>query len=294
MSAQNISKNKFFVWAIIGEVLEFWRGHGSILWRPILIGTLLGGLSLFLSENKSFPDAGAMSEFSEILNGALWIIKGSLYLLGLDIFISLAISCHRLILMKNTNDSYHQSFFHVLRELNFSFLFFNDFPQKKSIHWLREANFFFLFLSVYMGAKLVFFFGQWVIGPFIDSDVWEGVLLYFIVFPGFFFCLGRYSLVCSALAIEAVDMEQGLEWSWTKKLEWSWKATRGHGWHLAVLVGGVPLMIGVSYEFLAFHRIQEMIFLDSFLQSFLWFFFLPTEMAVLSLAFRKLGNEGSS
>ena len=136
-----------------------------------------------------------------------------------------------------------------------------------------------------MAANLVFFFGELGIGLLGESEAWARILLYVTVFPVLYYFVGRVSLVCPALA---VDWKEDLEWSWRKNLEWSWEETNGHGWKMVLLVGGVPIILGIVYEFLALLGFKEIVFLDSFLQSFLWFFFTPIEIALVSIVFREL------
>ena len=90
------------------EAIKFWRDHWPLLRRGILLGALLGGLSLVLEEIVPFPNSLRGYISTEILNGMVRILECALLFASLDILISLAISCHRLILMKDINDSYHE------------------------------------------------------------------------------------------------------------------------------------------------------------------------------------------
>jgi len=292
---QTVPQKTLLVWRTFREAIKFWLSHWTILRRGILLGTILGGFSWYFLDIPPFYNHEAEPSSYEILSGTVSVIQALISLTVLDIFLSLTISCHRLILLNNAHDAYHQGFLQGLREFNFSSFLFDDLFHKNSMHWLKEINFFCLFLFVYLGAKLVFFFGQWSVEILglnwgnlqqgVENDALERIILSLTIFPGFFYFVGRFSLAYPALA---VDWKHGLEWSWGKSLEWSWKETKGYGWQLALLVGGIPIILGMSYEFLILLGLQEMVFLDSFLQSFLWFFFSPIEVAVLSIAFRDL------
>jgi hypothetical protein len=291
-------QKKLHIWRTIRGAIEFYRGHWSILQGGILLGTILGGLSLyFLDIPQTYSKQGGPS-FYEILSGAAMIVQGLISLIALDIFLSLAISCHRLILLNNAHDAYHQGFLQGIREFNFSSLIFGELFQKHWTNLLKELNFFCFFLLFYLGANLLLFLGQW--GGDLLSMNWDNslpmteheasarIIIYLTIFPAFFYFLGRFSFVFLALVI---DETQGTEWSWQEKLEWSWNKTAGYGWRLALLVGSVPTISWILYQCLAILGFQQLIFLDSYLQSFLWFFFAPIiEVAILTIAFRDLTN----
>ncbi len=284
--AENGSLKKLLVFVTILEAMQFWRDHWIILLRGILLGTLLGGLSLFLGEIRPYFYSNAESNYYEALIVVVGIFESFLFLVSTGIFISLAISCHRLMLMRNANDQYPKLFIDWIRESRIlSFFLCNFTSEKKSLYLLKELNFGCLILLVYMGGLVVLFFGQLGVGLFIESKVWESIIPYVAVLPGFLYLIARFSLASSALAVYG---KEDSEWSWREHFEWSWEATSGHGWRIALLVGCLPIIVGVAYEVLVLVGVQEIVFLDSFLWSFLWFCFAPFEVAVLSIAFREL------
>ncbi len=284
-----LSQKHLFVWDIFRESVEFFCSHWTILRHGILLGTILGGLSLFLWEVSPFP--GSLSILPEELNALLWIPMSFLYIASFDVLLFLAISCHRLILLKDSRDSYCDDFFQAIKGWKFLSFLFLEFPHASTKHWPRELNYFFFFIIVYLGGNLVCMLGQWVLGPLIGIEALEGILPYLTVFPGFCYFLGRFSLICPAVAI---DWKQDSESSWEDTLEWSWNQTEAQGWKMALLVGGLPLLLGVFYEVLIIFGIQEVALLDSLVYAFLWFFITPIEIALLSIAFRELTGWSST
>ena len=81
-----LSLKKLSVWATIREALEFWRDHWTILRHGVLLGTLLGGLGLFLEEIISFPGTEEGYGYYEILSGMISIIGDLLGLTSILFF----------------------------------------------------------------------------------------------------------------------------------------------------------------------------------------------------------------
>ena len=256
----------------IQEAMQFWRSHWTILRRGILLGTFLGGLALFLDEIRTYFYSNAGFNYYDVLIGVVGMFECFLFLVCTEIFISLTISCHRLMLMRNVNDQYQKLFIDWLKESRILSFFFGNFTsEKKALYMLKELNFGCFIFLVYMAALVVLFFGQLAVGLFIENEVWKSIIPYVTVFPCFLYFIGRFSFASPALAV----YEEDSEWSWREHLEWSWEETIGHGWKIAMLLGALPIIVGIAYEFLVLLGLQEIVILDSFLWSFLWFFFTP-------------------
>jgi len=276
------------IWPTIQEALQFWRDHWCILRRGIFLGTIVGGLALFLDEIRSYFYANAGFNYSDVLIGVVGMFESFMFLVSTEIFISLTISSHRLILMRNDNDQYATLVIHWLKESRILSFFFGNFTSEKlACYGIKHINVGCFIFLIYMGAWLVLFLGQLIVGLFIENEVGKSIIPYVTIFPVVFYFIGRFSLACPALAVYG---KEDSEWSWRENWEKSWEETTGHGWKIALLIGGLPIILGIGYELLVLLGIQEIAFLDSFLWAFLWFFFTPIETAILSIVFRELTN----
>ncbi len=165
---QNISLKQLPVWATFREAVEFWQNHWATLQRGVLLGSFLGGLQLWLDEFSPFP--GSQKDLHEVFSVLLSFIQLSLFLVSIEVFVSLAISCYCLMLMRNTNDQYAKLFIDWIRESRMLSFFFGNFTSEKlSRYGIKQINFGCFILLVYIGAWLVLFFGQLIVGLFIEN-----------------------------------------------------------------------------------------------------------------------------
>ncbi len=267
-----LSQKKLPIWPTLREAMKFWWDHWAILWLWILLGALLEGINSSLQKFLLTKESGIDEKFFLMLGeGALGII---ICVPGILVFIFLAIASHRLILLENEKGTYHEKF---------------TFSQ-------RECDFFWYLLCIYVGLGLLWLPGMIIfefsiqawgdLEKFFENRMWLKQIFESCLFliPYIYF-VGRYCLVFPAIA---VDMNK--KYSWQRHLDWSWKISKRNAWRLALLVGGLPLLLDWVPNGIFGLAVDQWVYVDAFVRSFLWFAFVPFEVAVLSIAFRELTN----
>jgi len=265
------SNKKLPVWATIREALEFWRDHWTTLWQWIILGAIIGGLAgsflEFFNSNSLETEKNTILTFGEVVGIALGISS-------IPISIFLAIACHRLILLEHEKVAYHTKF---------------KFSE-------REFNFFWYLLVIFCGLILVGIPGLIIfeIIPYawnglhqvLEEKEWMKELVRnVIVYLPWMYFVGRYGLVFPAIAVD-----RNKECSWQRDLDWSWKMSKGNEWRLALLVGGLPLVLDWVATAISMLGIGQWVYIDCFVSAFLGVASIPIEVAVLSIAFRELTN----
>jgi hypothetical protein len=260
---QKFSSKQLPILATIREAFEFsWQLRG-VLWPWIFAIAVVTGLGDYYLE-LSIQNMESIVGIEEDLWNA-FILPLLLWVPEVTAFILFAVLWHRRILLGKTN------------EMNF----LNISLSKRELCFLKFV------LLVYMSFTIMLigvFVGVFLINMIWDNNVlvfndetWESVIFQsFFLFLPFYFLLGRCSLVFPAVA---VDLSPTLHWSWT--------LSRGNGWRLACLVGGLPLIYGLVAQWPYWE--QEVMGI-SIVSTCFWAVLTPVEVAVVSIAFRELAN----
>lgn len=147
----------------------------------------------------------------------LWL---AYFVYGL-LFTLFAVTCHRLVLLDAEAIARHWLPRWGWRETRF-------------LSWivgLYAIAFLASWMLLLVGANL----WHWVLG---DLSAWVGWIQWIMKMP-MLYVLGRLCLVFPATALER-----------RPTLRWSWNLTRGQGWRMMVVVGGLPFALSVLVELL--------------------------------------------
>ncbi len=263
--AQKSLQIKLSVWSIFREAIEFSWEHRHALWRWIVLGAVLAGLSEVVS----------LYEFQDKKDGLWPLLYISIAFLAViasfTVFVFLAVYCHRTFLLGSSQETKSLRFSCAKRGV-------------KYVEWSLKLMIFFLVWYLFSAIGMEIFSDWNSLGEMINKNSWEftplgwGILYSTCILP-IYYVWGRATLIFPAIALDQ-----------DPKLDWSWKQTKGNGWRMFLLVGLIPLTVGNLQNLMPFIGLSEFSLFNSFFTAFTLFVLTPVEVVVISIAFRELTN----
>jgi hypothetical protein len=215
----------------------------SCLAVPTLILVIIWGVRTVLFKNET-----------PLIGWTFWF----LYQIG---FVLFAITCHRLVLLRETKFV----FYTALKKRALVFLF-----------WLLAASILSYFLST---LTLTIMFNFPVFSQLLDTGGSVYVAYFLATLPALYF-VSRVSLIFPATAVD-----------FKSSFRQSWKQTTGHGWKMVVIVGLYPWLISILLWLIVRgdpSLIKQMI------TAFLYYIGLALEVTALSLTFKAFSTDSES
>ena len=192
------------------------------------------------------------------------LVKWGSYLVYVALFVVLAVTCHRLVLLDSQGLAFRYKISWSSRETRFF------------IWALGVGCIFVVLVAVLAGFVLNALVGQWISDP---NSIWPKLVLFAAKVPAFYVC-ARCSPVFPAIAVNR-----------QVNLKWAWNLSKNNGWRLVVLVAVLPWF--TSHALDLFYR-DEATVIETVLLTFLGFAFYAFDITALSLAYRELiKNEGN-
>jgi hypothetical protein len=240
--------NKLDVWKVVtGAFLIPWRNRATFaiaLANPVLLIATLTLSWHYAKKYFSFPD---------------WLNWG-FDLLYIILFTMLAVTCHRLVLLK-------------LEHIT-SFI---------GLRWSSRETRFFLWIVAFClvfigGFMLLFMLSVSMSSLWLNTNLVDSLLSVFYmaakIFPWSIFA--RLSLIFPALAIDK-----------KLSLKEAWRLTKGNGWRLAFIVGGLPWILSELIHLL-YH--DEASIFEAIILTVLATALFVVEIAAISLSYYELAK----